>query len=74
MAIAGSMTQTYTYELRGGSVVCTGSGTHQRRACMTPDEAAAAVMRGETVTVAGGDVGRFRELVTGKTARGECTQ
>ncbi len=74
MAIAGSMTTAYRYRLVNGMIVCDGVTTRPRRDCRDPAEAARLVMEGQPVVVAGGDAGRFRELVTGRTARGEAVQ
>ena len=74
MAIAGSMTVAYRYRLVAGVIVCDGVTTRPRRDCTDPAEAAQAVMAGGVVVVAGGDAGRFRELVTGRTVRGEAVQ
>ena len=63
MAIAGSMGVAYTVQLRGG-VLVVDKTTRPSTLCMTVDEAVAAVRRGDTAIVAGGDAYALRMRLT----------
>ena len=68
MAIAGGMTTAYTVALRNG-VLVVDKTTRPASQCMTVDEAVAAVRRGDTAIVAGGDAYALRQRLTTNEAR-----
>ena len=72
MAVSGGCCSGYIYELRGGVLTVVRGETRLRSAFDSPGDAAAKLLRGEQAAVAGSDGERLRELVTGKTARGEA--
>ena len=67
MAIAGSMGVAYTVQLRG-DVLVVDKTTRPSALCMTVDEAVAAVRRGDTAIVAGGDAYALRLRLTSNEA------
>ena len=73
MAVSGSCCSGYIYTLRGGVLTVVRGETRLRGAFDTPGDAAAKLRRGEQATCAAGDAEALRELVTGKTKRGEVT-
>ena len=74
MAISGSCCSGYIYTLRGGTLTVVRGETRLRGAFDTPGDAAAKLRRGEQAAVAAGDALVLRELMTGKTVRGEVTR
>ena len=73
MAISGGCCGGYVYRMENGVLVVIRSETRLRSAFDTPGDAAAKLRRGEQAVVAAGDAAALRELVTGKTTRGEVT-
>ena len=74
MAIPGGCCGGYVYELRGGELRIVRSETRLRSAFDTLGEAAAKLRRGEQAAVAASDGVALRELMTGKTVRGEVRE
>jgi hypothetical protein len=74
MAISGSCCSGYIYEMRGGTLVVIRNETRLRSAFDSVGDAAAKLLRGEQAAVAGSDAVALRELVTGKTVKGEMTR
>ena len=74
MAVSGGCASGYIYELRGGVLTVIRGETRLRSAFDTPGDAAAKLLCGEQAAVAGSDAVALRELMTGKTAKGEVTR
>ena len=74
MAVSGGCCSGYIYALRGGVLTVVRGETRLRSAFDTPGDAAAKLRRGEQVAVAASDGVALRELMTGKTTRGEVTR
>ena len=72
MAISGGCCSGYIYELRGGVLTVIRGETRLRGAFDTVGDAAAKLRRGEQAAVAGSDAWLLRELMTGKTVKGEA--
>ena len=73
MAVSGGCCGGYIYEMRGGVLTVIRGETRLRSAFDSVGDAAAKLRRGEQATCAAGDAEALRELVTGKTKRGEVT-
>jgi hypothetical protein len=74
MAISGGCCSGYIYTMTGGALSIVRQETRLRSAFDSPGDAAAKLLRGEEAAVAGVDALALRELVTGKTAKGEVTR
>ena len=74
MAVSGGCCSGYIYEMRGGTLVVIRGETRLRGAFDSVGDAAAKLRRGEQAAVAGSDAVALRELMTGKTVRGEVTR
>ena len=74
MAISGGCCGGYIYEMRGGTLVVIRGETRLRGAFDGVGDAAAKLRRGEQAAVAASDGVALRELMTGKTTRGEVTR
>ena len=74
MAVSGGCCSGYIYTLRGGVLTVVRGETRLRGAFDTPGDAAAKLRRGEQAAVAAGDALALRELMTGKTEKGEVTR
>ena len=74
MAISGSCCSGYIYEMRGGVLTILRGETRLRSAFDSPRDAAAKLLRGEQAAVAANDAWMLRELMTGKTVKGEVTR
>ena len=74
MAISGSCCSGYIYTLRGGVLTVIRGETRLRGAFDSVGDAAAKLRRGEQAAVAASDGVALRELMTGKTTRGEVTR
>ena len=74
MAVSGGCCGGYIYELRGGVLTVVRGETRLRSAFDSVGDAAAKLRRGEQVAVAASDGVALRELMTGKTTRGEVTR
>lgn len=74
MAISGGCCGGYIYEMRGGTLVVIRGETRLRSAFDSVGDAAAKLLRGEQAAVAANDAWMLRELMTGKTVRGEVTR
>ena len=73
MAISGGCCGGYVYRMENGVLVVIRNETRLRSAFDSVGDAAAKLRRGEQAAVAAGDAEALRELVTGKTKRGEVT-
>ena len=74
MAISGGCCGGYVYRMENGVLVVIRSETRLRSAFDTPGDAAAKLRRGEQAAVAASDGVALRELMTGKTVKGEVTR
>ena len=74
MAVSGGCCSGYIYALRGGVLTVVRGETRLRGAFDTPGDAAAKLRRGEQAAVAASDGVALRELMTGKTVKGEVTR
>lgn len=74
MAVSGGCCSGYIYEMRGGVLFIVRGETRLRSAFDSPGDAAGKLRRGEQAAVAAGDATALRELVTGKTVKGEGTR
>ena len=74
MAVSGGCCSGYVYELRGGTLTVIRGETRLRSAFDSVGDAAAKLRRGEQAAVAANDAWMLRELVTGKTVRGEVRE
>ena len=74
MAISGSCCSGYIYEMRGGALTVIRGETRLRSAFDGVGDAAAKLRRGEQAAVAASDGVALRELMTGKTVKGEVTR
>ena len=74
MAISGGCCGGYVYRMENGVLVVIRNETRLRSAFDTPGDAAAKLRRGEQAAVAASDGVALRELMTGKTTRGEVTR
>ena len=74
MAISGGCCGGYVYRMENGVLVVIHNETRLRSAFDTPGDAAAKLRRGEQAAVAASDGVALRELMTGKTTRGEVTR
>ena len=74
MAISGGCCSGYIYEMRGGVLAVIRGETRLRSAFDGIGDAAAKLRRGEQAAVAAVDAVALRELMTGKTTRGEVTR
>ena len=71
MAVSGGCCGGYVYRMENGVLTVVRGETRLRAAFDSVGDAAAKLRRGEQAAVAGSDGERLRELVTGKTTRGE---
>ena len=74
MAVSGGCCGGYVYRIENGTLTVVRGETRLRSAFDSVGDAAAKLRRGETAAVAAGDAEALRELVTGKTVRGEVTR
>ena len=74
MAVSGGCCGGYIYTLRGGVLTVVRGETRLRSAFDSVGDAAAKLRRGEQAAVAGSDAVALRELMTGKTVKGEVTR
>ena len=71
MAVSGGCCSGYVYTMRGGVISIVRAETRLRSAFDSVGDAAAKLKRGEQAAVAGSDAPALRELMTGKTVKGE---
>ena len=74
MAISGGCCSGYVYRMENGVLVVIRGETRLRSAFDSVGDAAAKLRRGEQAAVAASDGVALRELMTGKTTRGEVTR
>ena len=74
MAVSGGCCGGYVYRMENGVLTVVRGETRLRAAFDSVGDAAAKLRRGEQAAVAAGDALALRELMTGKTVRGEVTR
>ena len=74
MAISGGCCGGYVYRMENGTLVVIRGETRLRSAFDSVGDAAAKLLRGEQAAVAGSDAVALRELMTGKTVKGEVRE
>ena len=74
MAVSGGCCGGYVYRMENGVLIVIRGETRLRSAFDGIGDAAAKLRRGEQAAVAANDAWMLRELMTGKTVRGEVRE